>query len=102
MSNRLKLRVELADGCILVGEVVSVGSKTQSPEYYYKPQMKWSLDLLSDTLGKVEINVAHIVKIGPDPTKMQEFKDPVDVVNHIMELMRVAQNMPLNFLQPQG
>ena len=102
MSNRLKLRVELADGCILVGEVVSVGSKTQSPEYYSKPQMKWSLDLLTDTLGKVEINAVHIVKMGPDPIKMQEFNDPVEVVNHVIELMRVAQNMPLNFLQPRG
>ena len=102
MSNRLKLRVELTDGCILVGEVISVGSKTQSPEYYDKPQMKWSLDLLTDTLGKVEINAVHIVKMGPDPIKMQEFKDPVEVVNHVMELMRVAQNMPLNFLNPRG
>lgn len=102
MSNRLKLRVELADGCILVGEVVSVGSKTQSPEYYSNPQMKWSLDLQTDTLGKVEINVVHIAKMGPDPTKMQEFKDPVEVVNHVIELMRVAHSMPLNFLQPRG
>jgi hypothetical protein len=39
--------------------------------------------------------------MGPDPLKMQEFKDPVEVVNHVMELMRVAQNMPLNFLQPR-
>lgn len=102
MLNRLKLRVELADGCIIVGEVISLGSVTQSPEYYSKPQMKWSLDLLTETLGKVEINAFHIVKMGPDQTKMQEFKDPVEVVNHVMELMRVAQNMPLNFLQPQG
>lgn len=102
MSNMLKLRVELADGCILVGEVVSVGSKTQSPDYYSKPQMKWSLDLLTDTLGKVEINAIHIAKMGPDPTKMQEFKDPVEVVNYVIELMRVAQNMPLNFMQSRG
>lgn len=102
MSNRLKLRVELADGCIIVGEVISVGSKTQSPEYYSKPQMKWSLDLLSDSLGKVEINAAQIVKIGPDLTTMRQFNNPVDVVNYVMDLMRVAQNMPLNFLQPQG
>jgi len=99
MSNLLKLRVELADGCILVGEVVSVGSKPQSPEYFDKPQMKWFMDLRTDTLGKVEINALNIVKMGPDPIKMQEFKDPVEVVNHVMELMRVAQNMPLDFLK---
>ena len=97
MSNRVKLRVELADGCILVGEVISVGSKPQFPE----SQMKWYMDLLTDTLGKVEINAVHIAKMGPDPTKMQEFKDPVEVVNHVMELMRVAQNTPLNFLNPR-
>lgn len=102
MSNRLKLRVELADGCILVGEVVSAGSKPQSPQYFYKPQMKWFLDLLTDTLGKVKINAVHIAKMGSDPTKMQEFKDPVEVVNHVIELMRVAHSMPLNFLQPRG
>lgn len=101
MSNRLKLRVELADGCILVGEVISVGSKPQSPEYFDKPQMKWFMDLLTDTLGKVEINAVHIIKMGPDQLKMQEFKDPVEVVNYVMELMRVAQNMPLNFLNPR-
>jgi hypothetical protein len=39
--------------------------------------------------------------MGPDPTKMQEFKGPVEVVNYVMELMRVAQNMPLNVLQPR-
>lgn len=100
MSNRLKLRVELADGCLIVGEVVSVGNLTQSPEYYSKPQMKWSLDILSDTLGKVEINAAHVVKIGPDPTKMRQFKNHLDVVNYVMDLMNVAHNMPLNFLQP--
>lgn len=93
MSNRLKLRLELADGCILVGEVVSVGSKTQSPEYYSKPQRKWYLEVLTDTLGNVEINAVHIVKMGPDPIKMQEFKDPVEVFNYVVELMRVAHSM---------
>lgn len=102
MSNMLKLRVELADCCILVGDVVSVGSKPQSPDWYFKPQMKWYLELLTDTLGKVELNAAHIVKIGPDQTEMLQVKDPVEVVNHVMELMRVAQNMPLNFMQPRG
>lgn len=92
MSNLLKLRVELADGCIIVGEVISVGSKQQSPEYFYKPQMKWCMDLLTDTLGKVEINAVHIVKMGPDPLNMQEFKDPVEVFNHVVELMRVCRN----------
>ncbi len=102
MSNRLKLRVELADGCILVGEVISVGSKTKSPEYYSNPQMKWSLDLLTDTLGKVEINAVHIAKMGPDPTKMQEFKDPVEVVNYVMDLMQIAHSMSLNLLHLRG
>lgn len=99
MSNRLKLRVELADGCILVGEVVSVGSKPQFPE---SQQMKWYMDLLTDTLGKVEINAVHIAKMGPDPTKMQEFKDPVDVFNYVVELMRVAHSMSLNLLHLRG
>lgn len=102
MSNRLKLRVELADGCILVGEVISVGSKPLSPECYDKPQMKWSLDLLTDTLGKVEINAVHIVKMGLHQNNMSQFKNPVEVVNYVIELMRVAQDMPLNFLQPRG
>lgn len=88
MSNRLKLRVELDDGCILVGEVVSVGSKPQFPE----SQMKWYMDLLTDTLGNVEINAFHIVKMGPDPLNMQEFKDPVEVFNHVVELMRGCRN----------
>lgn len=100
MSNRLKLRVELADGCILVGEVISVGNVTQS-DYYYKPQRKWSLDLLTDSLGKVEINAVQIVKMGPDPTKMRQFKDPVEVVNYVMDLMQLAHSMPLNLLQPR-
>ena len=88
MSNLLKLRVELADGCILVGEVISVGSKPNFPE----SQMKWYMDLLTDTLGKLEINAVHIAKMGPDPTKMQEFKDPVEVFNHVVELMRGCRN----------
>lgn len=92
MSNRLKLCVELADGCILVGEVVSVGSKTQSPEYFDKPQMKWYLELLTDTLGNVEINAVHIVKMGSCQTEMRQFKEPVEVVTYVLELMRVAQN----------
>jgi len=98
MSNRLKLRVELADGCILVGEVISVGTKQQPPEYYDKPQMKCSLDLLTDTLGKVEINAVQIVKMGLHQNNMSQFKDPVEVVHYVMELMRVAQDTPLNFL----
>ena len=102
MSNRLKLRVELADGCILVGEVISVGSKPQSPEYFDKPQMKWYMDLLTDTLGKVKINAVHIAKMGPDPTKMQEFKDPVEVFDYVVELMRVAHSMSLNLLHLRG
>lgn len=92
MSNLLKLRVELSDGCILVGEVISVGSKPQSPESFDKPQMKWFMDLLTDTLGKVEINAFHIVKMGPCPTEMRQFKEPVEVVTYVIELMRVAQN----------
>ena len=92
MSNLLKIRVELSDGCILVGEVVSVGSKTQSPEYFDKPQMKWYLELLTDTLGNVEINAVHIVKMGSCPTEMRQFKEPVEVVTYVLELMRVAQN----------
>lgn len=96
MSNLLKLRVELADGSILVGEVVSVGIKTQSPEYYSKPQMKWYLEVLTDTLGNVEINAVHIVRIGPCPTEMRQFKEPVEVVTYVLELMRVAHSMSLN------
>ena len=92
MSNQVKLRVELADGCILVGEVIGVGSNPQSPEYFDKPQINWFMDLLTDTLGKVEINAFHIVKMGPDPTKMQEFNDPVEVVDYVIELMRVSRN----------
>lgn len=102
MANMLKLRVELADGCILVGDAVSVGSKPQSPEWYFKPQMKWYLELLTDTLGKVELNAAHIVKIGLAQTAMCQVKNVEEVVNYVIELMRVAQDMPLNFLQPKG
>ena len=92
MANLLKLRVELSDGCILVGEVISVGSKPQSPEYFDKPQMKWFMDLLTDTLGKVEINAAHIVRIGPCQTEMRQFKEPVEVVNYVLGLMVVSRN----------
>ena len=98
MSNLLKLRVELADGCILVGEVISVGSKPN----FHESQMKWYMDLLTDTLGKLEINAVHIAKMGPDPTKMQEFKDPVEVFNYVVELMRVAHSMSLNLLHLRG
>lgn len=92
MSNLLKLRVELSDGCILVGDVISVGSKPQSPEYLDKPQMKWFMDLLTDTLGKVEINAAHIVRIGPCQTEMRQFNEPVEVVNYVLGLMVVSRN----------
>ncbi len=94
MSNRLKLRVELGDGCILVGDAVSINCKEQSPDCYAAPQMKWTLELLTDTLGKVKLNAAHIVKIGLAQTAMRQVKNVGEAVHYVIEHMRLAPDIP--------
>ena len=103
MPNNLRLIADLSDGSTVVGSFIYIQQTRPYPQCFdpsiHKlPEPVGTLAILSDTLGRIEINVKHIVRIGTDQTRMVVIKNPVDALIYVNELLQTAQNMPLNYL----
>lgn len=101
MAKRLKLYIELADGSSIVGSFISIAREASFPECVGNPISSWSITILSDTLGKLNINAVYVIGIGTDPNDMTHPKYPVDVALYVNNLLHLAHNMPFDFLQPR-
>ena len=101
MTSNLLLTVDLSDGSTVVGSFIYIGTDKPGPTLPYdtaRYSNRWTLAILSETLGRLEINAKHIVRIGTNPAHLTATKNPADVVLYVNELLQTAQNIPLNRL----
>ena len=102
-TSNIRLIVDLDDGTILPGTFVSIAHDVPSPQFFDSaiheiPQAVWTLTIRSATLGKLDVDVRHVVRIGTSQTDMAVIKNPVDVGIYVDGLLRLSENIPLNFL----
>lgn len=90
----LRFIADLADGSTVVGSYVHI--EMTVPEI--SRSQVCTLSILSDTLGRLDINAKHIVRIGTDPSCLTETKQPQDVFYYVSDRLRLAEATPLNFL----
>lgn len=88
---------DLADGSTVVGSYINIVITV--PEI--SRAQVCTLSPLSDTLGRLDINAKHIVRIGTDPSHLTETKQPKEVFYYVTDFLRLAEATPLNFLQPE-
>ena len=97
MPNNLRLIADLSDGSTIVGYYTHI--KMTAPE-----DSRFQVCILSvrsDTLGSLDIDAKHIVRIGTDQSRITEIKTPKDVFYYVTDRLRVAKATPLNFMQPE-
>lgn len=97
MLNNLRFIADLADGSTVVGSYIHI--EMTVPEI--SRAQVCTLSLCSDTLGRLDINAKHVIRIGTDPAHLTETKKPVDVFCYVTDCLRLAEDTPLNFLQPE-
>lgn len=102
-TSNLRLIVDLNDGTTLPGTFVSIAHDVPAPQCFDSaiheiPQTVWTLTIRSATLGKLDVDARHVVRIGTSQSDMAVIKNPVDVGIYIEELLRLADSVPLNRL----
>lgn len=102
MTN-IPLIVHLGDGCVIVGTLVSFQHNPPVPTFFdcaihQLPEASCSVSVLTDTMGTIDFNARHVVKIGTDEDHMVEIKAAMDVMLYLTSLLdRTARSkVPLN------
>ena len=106
MTN-IPLIVHLYDGCVIVGELVSFEQSLPKQTVFdctihQLPEASCSVSVLTDTIGTIDFNARHVVKIGTDEENMVDIKAPLDVVLYLqsrLELDRKAGSSVEKLLQ---
>ena len=91
MTN-IPLIVHLGDGCVIVGKLVSFQQNLPVPTFFdcaihQLPEASCSVSVLTDTMGTLDLNARHVVKIGTDTGHMVETKAAMDVVLYLTSLL---------------
>ena len=101
MPSNLRLTVDLSDGSTVVGSFIYIGTDKPAHTLPYDTACysnRWTLAILSDTLGRLEINAKHIVRIGKDQPSMVVIKNPADAAIYVNGLLQATKYIPLNYL----
>lgn len=93
----IRFIVDLADGSTVVGSYIHI--EMTVPEI--SRAQVCTLSLRSDTLGVLDINAKHVIRIGIDPSHLTETKQSQDVFYYVTDRLRLAEAIPLNFLQSE-
>lgn len=91
MTN-IPLIVHLGDGCVIVGTLVSFKQNLPAPAFFDSaihqlPEASCSVSVLTDTMGTLDFNARHVVKIGTDKDHMVDIKAPGDVMIYVTSLL---------------
>ena len=91
MTN-IPLIVHLGDGCVIVGTLVTFEQTLPMPPVpgcpiIKLPEASCSVSVLTDTMGTLDLNARHVVKIGTDTGHMVETKAAMDVVLYLTSLL---------------
>ena len=91
MTN-IPLIAHLGDGCVIVGTLVSFEQNLPTHTFFdcaihQLPEASCSVSVLTDTMGTIDFNAKHVVKIGTDEGNMVEIKAAMDVVLYLTSLL---------------
>ena len=89
MLNNLRFIADLADGSTVVGSYIHI--EITVPEI--SRSQVCTLSIRSDTLGRLDINAKHIVRIGTDPSCLTETKQPKDVFYYVTDRLRIRPKL---------
>ena len=97
MTN-IHLIVHLGDGCVIVGTLVSFEQNLPMPTFFDSaihqlPEASCSVSVLTDTMGTLDFNAKHVVKIGTDKGHMVETKAAMDVVLYLTSLINLERKV---------
>lgn len=103
MTN-IHLIVHLGDGCVVVGTLVSFQQNLPVPTFFdcaihQIPDASCSVSVLTDTMGTLDFNARHVVKIGTDKDHMVEIKAAMDVVLYLKSLLALYRGSVEQLLQ---
>lgn len=93
MTN-IHLIVHLGDGCVIVGTLVSFQQNLPVPTFFDSaihqlPEASCSVSVLTDTMGTLDFNARHVVKIGTDKDHMVDIKAAMDVVLYLTSMLEL-------------
>lgn len=91
MTN-IPLIVHLGDGCVIVGKLVTFEQTLLMPPVpgcpiIKLPEASCRVSILTNTMGTLDLNARHVVKIGTDTGHMVETKAAMDVVLYLTSLL---------------
>ena len=91
MTN-IPLIVHLGDGCVIVGKLVTFEQTLLMPPVpgcpiIKLPEASCRVSILTNTMGTLDLNARHVVKIGTDTGHMVEIKAAMDVVVYLTSLL---------------
>ena len=97
MTN-IHLIVHLDDGCVVVGTLVSFQQSLPVPTFFdcaihQLPEASCNVSVLTDTMGTLNFNARHVVKIGTDKGHMVDIKAPLDVVLYLTSLLELDRKV---------
>ena len=97
MTN-IPLIVHLGDGCVIVGTLVSFEQSLPKQTFFdcavhQMPEASCSVSVLTDTMGTLDFNARHVVKIGTDKDHMVETKAAMDVVLYLTSLINLDRKV---------
>ena len=97
MTN-IPLIVHLGDGCVIVGTLVSFEQSLPKQTFFdcavhQMPEASCSVSVLTDTMGTLDFNARHVVKIGTDEGNMVDIKAPLDVVLYLQSLLDLERKV---------
>jgi len=91
MTN-IPLIVHLGDDCVIVGTLVSFEQNIPVTDFLdcpivQLPESSCRVSVLTNTVGTLNFNARHVVKIGTDKDHMVEIKAALDVVLYLTSLL---------------
>ena len=103
MTN-IPLIVHLGDGCVIVGKLVSFEQTLPMPPVPgcpipKLPEASCRMSVLTDTMGTLDLNARHVVKIGTDMDHLVDIKAPGDIVIYLTSLLDKFESSVEQLLQ---
>ena len=97
MTN-IPLIVHLGDGCVIVGTLVSFQQSLPTQTFFdcaihQFPEASCSVSVRTDTMGTLDFNARHVVKIGTDKDHMVDIKAAMDVVVYLKSLLALDRKV---------
>lgn len=98
----IHLIVHLGDGCVIVGTLVSFQQNLPVPAFFdcaihQLPEASCRVSILTNTMGTLDLNARHVVKIGTDMDHLVDIKAPGDVVIYLTSLLNLENKAGSSF-----